>query len=166
MERWVQIEFDCLPLRSVGRLGYSDRRFADLPRFLRAGQSGVRKARIAQRVLPAQRALCFPPDQRPGPIGMLEFRFEGVVLTDDQDLHAMHADLEVELLGETCNWLTEPVVRWFQETVSRAVLVEFDRYIQAGDLERTRQRGHRKTASRQRRVRRLPGHVPVVRFPW
>jgi hypothetical protein len=31
-------------------------------------------------------------------------------------------------------------VAWFQETVQRAVMVEFDRYIAAGDLQKTIQR--------------------------
>jgi hypothetical protein len=46
----------------------------------------------------------------------------------------------VELLRETCDWLTEPVVQWFRETVPRTMVVEFDRYIAAGDLEKTRHR--------------------------
>jgi hypothetical protein len=41
---------------------------------------------------------------------------------------------------ETCEWLTEPVVQWFAETVPRSVAVEFDRYIEAGDLEKAKQR--------------------------
>jgi hypothetical protein len=72
--------------------------------------------------------------------GMLEFRFEGTVLTDEQDRHTARCDLHVELAQETCDWLTEPVVRWFQETVTHAVSVEFDRYIEAGDLEQAKQR--------------------------
>jgi hypothetical protein len=36
--------------------------------------------------------------------------------------------------------LTEPIVNWFRESVQHAVRVEFDRYIEAGDLEQTRQR--------------------------
>ena len=44
---------------------------------------------------------------------------------------------------ETCDWLTEPIVRWFAETVARAVRVEFDRYIAAGDLRKTIERMER-----------------------
>jgi hypothetical protein len=36
--------------------------------------------------------------------------------------------------------LTEPVVAWFETTVSRSVETEFDRYIAAGDLEQAKQR--------------------------
>jgi hypothetical protein len=36
--------------------------------------------------------------------------------------------------------LTGPVAAWFAETVSYAVRAEFDRYIAAGDLQRTIER--------------------------
>ena len=71
---------------------------------------------------------------------MLKFRFHGTILTDPDDQRTRGSDLEVELVAETCSWLTEPVVQWFAETVARAVEVEFDRYIQAGDLARTQER--------------------------
>ena len=44
------------------------------------------------------------------------------------------------LKRETCDWLTEPVVAWFRDTVRRAVMAEFDRYIEAGDLSRAKER--------------------------
>ena len=68
---------------------------------------------------------------------MVEFAFEGVVLTDADDLKTRQCDLEVRLLREVCDWLTAPAVAWLAETVKRAVLVEFDRYIAAGDLKKT-----------------------------
>jgi len=73
-------------------------------------------------------------------VGMIEFRFEGTVLTDQRDARAVRCDLDVELVRETCDWLTEPVVAWFRETVRQAVIVEFDRFITAGDLKRTIER--------------------------
>jgi hypothetical protein len=72
--------------------------------------------------------------------GMIAFRFEGVVFTDDSDSKARHATLRVTLDKETCSWLEQHVVKWFEETVSQAVIIEFDRYIGAGDPEQTRQR--------------------------
>ena len=50
--------------------------------------------------------------------GMLDFRFRGIVLTDPEDRRTRGSDLEVELVRETCAWLTEPVVQWFAETVA------------------------------------------------
>ncbi len=47
------------------------------------------------------------------------------------------AVIQVDLAAESCDWLTESVVAWLAETVSKSVAVEFDRYIAAGDLEKT-----------------------------
>ena len=47
------------------------------------------------------------------------------------------------LLRETCGWLSQPIVNFFAESVQHAVLVEFDRYIEAGDLSKTEERMHR-----------------------
>jgi hypothetical protein len=69
--------------------------------------------------------------------GAIEFRFEGTVFTDANDLNTVRSDLHVELVRETVDWLTEPVVHWFHESVSRAVVVEFNRFIANGDLAQT-----------------------------
>ena len=71
---------------------------------------------------------------------MLQFTFEGTLLTDAEDLHAKSSDLAVKLQKETCDWLVEPVVQWFHESVSHAVRAEFNRYIEAGDLDRAKER--------------------------
>ena len=44
------------------------------------------------------------------------------------------------MVGETCDWLTEPIVEWFASNVRRSVEVEFDKYIEVGDLERAHER--------------------------
>ena len=62
------------------------------------------------------------------------------ILTDTQDMHTLRCDLQVELIGETCEWLTASVVDWFAESVREAVKVEFDRFIAAGDLQKTIER--------------------------
>ena len=48
--------------------------------------------------------------------------------------------MDVNLVRETCDWLTQPDVAFFVRSVSPAALVEFNRYIAAGDLEKTKQR--------------------------
>jgi hypothetical protein len=73
-------------------------------------------------------------------VGMLEFRFTGTVITDSTDLQTERCDLEVELVRETCDWLTAPVVEWFQQSVQHSVRVEFDRFIEAGDLDKAKER--------------------------
>jgi hypothetical protein len=71
---------------------------------------------------------------------MMEFEFEGVVLTDEQDLSARSCELQVSLVRETCSWLNQAIVDWLAETVRRNVLIEFNRYISAGDLTKTLER--------------------------
>ncbi len=61
-------------------------------------------------------------------------------MTDEQDRQAKAVELTVKLDRETCGWLSEPIVGFLAESVQHAVLVEFNRYIEAGDLEKTEQR--------------------------
>ena len=61
-------------------------------------------------------------------------------MTDEADEKKKATHLSVQLVRETCDWLTEPVVAWFADTVRQAVVVEFDLYIAAGDLSRTKDR--------------------------
>lgn len=139
MNRWVEVSFDCLPLRSITRL--------DIP--LDASPAYRRRCERIKEAIQKHgthnayyvyNARCkYHLINREGE-GEIEFRFDGTVLTDQQDMSCRQCDLLVELAGETCEWLTEPVAQWFSESVSRAVAVEFDRYIAAGDLERTRER--------------------------
>lgn len=138
----VMIQFDCLPLRSLGRL--------DIP--LDASPAFEAKAERIKAALAKHgehnsfylhNASCCFRLTNDDCVGMLEFHFEGTVLTDPEDQHAESCDLQVELNRETCDWLTEPVVEWFRETVQHAVLIEFNRYIAAGDLQKTIERAAR-----------------------
>lgn len=139
MDRWVEITFDCLPLRSVGRLDipidaspkYRQRCAkikASIDKHGSYNTYFVYNARCIYRLVNS-------PD-----LGKLEFKFEGTIITDTDDQRCQHCDLEVHLHRETCDWLTEPIAAWFAETVPRSVAAEFDRYIEAGDLEQTRRR--------------------------
>ena len=139
MDRWVEIQFDCIPLRTVSRLDIP----IDASPIYRQRCERVKGA-IEKHGSHNSYYLCNArctfhllndPDR-----GRLSYRFEGTLLTDAADLRTQQTDLEIQLEGETCDWLTEPVTQWFMETVARAVAVEFDRYIAAGDLERTRER--------------------------
>jgi hypothetical protein len=154
MNRFVEIEFDCLPLRSVGRL--------DIPIDA--------SPKYRQRCLEIKRAIekhgshntyylynagcVFHLTNREN-FGTLEFQFEGTVITDASDMHAQYADLTVELSRETCDWLTAPVVEWFTQSVQHALCVDFDRYIEAGDLARTKER----MAKLQAEIEKSGGHV-------
>ena len=88
-------------------------------------------------------------------VGMLEFEFEGTAITDEADQTTTAAALEITLKRETCDWLTEPVVTWFRDTVRRAVMAEFDRYIEAGDLAKAKERMQKLQAE----MEKSGGHV-------
>ncbi len=154
MNRFVEITFDCLPLRSVGRL--------DIP--LDASPKYRERCERIKHALEKHgshnsyflhNAGCIFHLTNQADFGTLEFRFEGTVLTDGQDRETTAADLDVKLVRETCDWLTEPVVAWFRESVSKAVMVEFDRYIAAGDLEQAKAR----IAAMQARADQTGGYV-------
>jgi hypothetical protein len=139
MTQFVEITFDCLPLRSVGRM--------DVP-IDASPKYRARCERIKHQLQTfgshntyyLYNAQCvFHLTNRPE-LGLLEFRFDGTVMTDASDQKTQDCNLHVELVRETCDWLTEPIVAWFRDTVGKAVAAEFDLYIAAGDLEQTKQR--------------------------
>jgi len=139
VDRYVEITFDCLPLRSLGRV---DIPLDASPKF-RAKCERIKQALATHGTLNSyylHNASCVFRLTNSPTLGMLEFDFEGTVLTDDADRTTRAADLAVDLKRETCDWLTEPVVAWFKESARRAVMAEFDRYIEAGDLNRTKER--------------------------
>jgi hypothetical protein len=139
MTRYAEITFDCLPLRSVGRL---DIPLDASPKF-RARCERIKAAietHGSHNSFYLYNAGCTYHLTNSEEVGMLQFRFDGTVLTDETDQKTVQAYLDVELVRETCDWLTEPIVRWFTETVPRSVMVEFDRYIAVGDLQQTIER--------------------------
>ncbi len=137
--RPVDISFDCVPLRSMARLDPP----LDASPGLVAKYSRIKEAIAEHGTYNSyylHNATCrFFVTNDPGN-GLIAFKFEGVVFTDETDSRARHASLKVTLDKETCPWLEQHVVKWFEETVSYAVLVEFDRYIGVGDPEQTKKR--------------------------
>lgn len=146
MERFVEITFDCLPLRSVGRrdipLDASPAFRALCERILAALD-----AHGAHNTYYLYNATCRFHLLNHPTLGMLEFRFEGTAFTGPDDRQTERCDLRVELVRETCDWLTEPVVAWFHDTVVHAVRTEFDRYIAAGDLGKAIERAEKLQAA-------------------
>lgn len=139
MTGWVDIRFDCLPMRSIPRL--------DAP--LDASPKFIEKVSRIKRALERHgtfntyylhNATCTFHLTNDVSIGTIEFRFEGTAFTDETDSKSLRVELEVHLERETCSWLNQSIVDWLSESVSHAVMVEFDRYIAAGDLQRTRER--------------------------
>jgi hypothetical protein len=139
MGSWVEISFDCLPFRSVGRMDIPIDASPVYRRKLERIKAALDK-HGAHNTYYLHHAQCVFHVLNDAKLGQIRFAFEGTVLTDASDERCQQCDLEVELVGDTCDWLTEPVARWFAETVSHAVAYEFDRYIAAGDLQQTRER--------------------------
>ena len=137
--RPVDITFDCTPLRSMARLDPPlDASPGLTAKYLRIKAAIAEHGTFNSYYL--HNASCrFFVTNDPGN-GMIAFKFEGVVFTDDSDTRARHASLNVTLHKETCPWLEQHVVKWFEETVSHAVIIEFNRYIGAGDPAQTKKR--------------------------
>ncbi len=131
--RWVEVVFDCLPLRSVARTDVP----IDASPKLAAKMLRIKAAIDKHGTLNSyylHNASCTFHFTNDPLDGMVQFSFEGVVMTDTRDLEAKSADLKVELARETCSWINQTIVDWLNTTVPRAVRVEFNRYIGAGDL--------------------------------
>jgi hypothetical protein len=138
----VDIAFDCLPLRSVGRV---DVPLDATPAFRRRCehlQQAIEK-HGSENAYFLYNTRCVYRLANSDVHNMLRFSFEGTVLTDRGDCQARDADLAIELAAETCGTVPPDVLAWLRGIVHRAVLIEFDRFITAGQLaERIRQVGH------------------------
>ena len=139
MERWVEISFDCMPLRSIGRMDIPIDASPRYRQFCETVKAAIEKHGSHNSYFLYNAACKYHLTNDPGR-GLIDFKFQGTVLTNQDDTKTTHCDLEVELSGETCEWLTSPIVEWFSKTVERAVAVEFDRYMAAGDLAQTKAR--------------------------
>lgn len=137
--RWVEVAFDCVPMRSVSRLDAPiDASPKYQQKFLRL-KSAIEKHGTHNSYY-LHNATCTYHLTNDPLLGMMQFDFEGVVLTCDKDLQVRSCDLEIDLTRETCSWLNQSIVDWLSETVQRNVMIEFERYIAAGDLSRTLER--------------------------
>jgi hypothetical protein len=136
MSQYVDIEFECLPLRSVGRL---DIPIDASPKY-RARCERIKHAietHGSHNTYFLYNGKCtFHLTNQPE-LGMVQFGFDGTALTDESDRKTLRCDLAITLERETCDWLTAPATAWLTETVSQAVRAEFDLFIAAGDLEQT-----------------------------
>ena len=139
MERWVEISFDCLPLRSVARFDIPIDASPRYRQFCEAVKSAIERHGSHNSFYLYNASCKFHVTNDPNR-GAIEFRFRGTILTNSDDTAAKRCDLEVELAGETCEWLNTPIVEWFEQSVARAVAIEFDRYIQSTDLDQTKAR--------------------------
>jgi hypothetical protein len=133
MQPNVDIAFDCLPLRSVGRV--------DVP--LDASPAFRARCEELQRAIDTHgtenayflyNTRCVFRLANSEVENMVRFTFDGTLLTDRSDYKADRAELAIELAAETCGTIPPDVLAWFRGVVRRAVLIEFDHFIAAGSL--------------------------------
>ena len=137
--KWVDIEFDCLPLRSVTRIDVPVDASPAYEQFVLRVKAAMAKHGTHNTYYLHQGTCTYHLTNDPAH-GTVAFKFEGTLLTGEKDQSTKAVDIAVRLDGETCGWLSEPIVGFLAESVQHAVLVEFDRYMAAGDLEKTEQR--------------------------
>lgn len=135
----VAIDFDCTPLRSVPRfdipLDASPGYRARVERFQKAiARHGTRNTYYLTN------ASCTFRFTNEPDVGWVRFAVEGTVITDESDTKTVGSDLDIRLDKETCDWLTQPAVKWLTLSAKHAVEAEFNRYIAAGDLSRALER--------------------------
>lgn len=138
-KNWVEIEFECLPLRSISRLDVPVDASPAYEQFVLRIKAAMNKHGSFNTYYLHRGTCVYHLTNDPG-IGTVSFRFEGTVMTDQQDARTRAVDVDVKLGSETCSWLSEPFVEFLSESVRRALLVEFDRYIAAGDLQKAEER--------------------------
>jgi hypothetical protein len=132
-ESVIDIAFDCLPLRSVSRLDVP----LDASDALRRRAERI-KAAIeafgAERTYFLHNAHCIFRFANSEVDGICRLDFDGFVRTDAGDRRCEQTLLEIRLVSETCGGVPEPVQAWLVERVRRAVAIEFDRFLAAGQL--------------------------------
>jgi hypothetical protein len=144
----IDISFICIPLRGVGRfdppVDATEEQWNQWNRLHKAlNKHG------AFNTFYLRDGRCVFHLTNDEAVGMVSFLFEGTVFTDPEDRKTIGSDLEIQFEGESCDWLTAAAVAWLLETVRHAVRVEFDRYISAGDLQKTMERLQRIEAESQ-----------------
>src|SRR4051812_12485183 len=141
MQPVVDIAFDCLPLRSIARVDIP----IDASPPLRARSERLRQAlnsHSGENAYFLYNTRCTYRLANSDIENMLRFSFDGTVLTDRSDLKADRADLNIVLTAETCGGVPPAALDWLRGIIQRAVLIEFDRFIEDGQLaERIRQLG-------------------------
>jgi hypothetical protein len=131
----IEIVFDCLPLRSLGRLDVpldASEEFRERAERIKAALAEFGAERTYY-LYNAHLVFRFANSEIDG---ACRFEFEGIVRTDAGDRKTVDAQLDVRLVSETCGGVPAEVGPWLIDQVRRAVTVEFDRFIAAGELER------------------------------
>jgi hypothetical protein len=130
------IHFDCLPFRRVSHAGMPldapDEQIALWKRF----RAAMSKHGTENTYFLYNADCTFHLTNGPG--GRLRFLYEGTVRTDEADAQPVEADLACRLAdNDLALPLSDAVLAFFQSVVRRAVMDEFQLFIDAGNLKRT-----------------------------
>jgi hypothetical protein len=139
MPNWVDVSFDCRPLRTIGRLDVPLDASPKFRQFCERVKSAIERHGSFNTYYLYNGRCAYHLSNDPN-VGTIEYRFEGTAFTDEADERTVRCDLNVDDAGDTCDWLTQPIDDWLRATVERSVRVEFDRYISAGDLSKAVER--------------------------
>jgi hypothetical protein len=136
MDGFIEIAFDCLPLRSVGRIDVP----LDASPALRTRRERLKQAIETHGTANTYYlfdAHCVFRLANSEIEGMVRFNFDGTVFTDASDARTSRVDLRISLVAETCGGVPAEILPWLTRQVENAVRIEFDRYIAAGSLQET-----------------------------
>ena len=131
----VTIVFECLPFRLVGHAGMpldaSDEQQALWRRF----RAAMAKHGTANTYFLYNADCTFRLSNAEG--NSVRFIFEATVRTDEKDSHPVHIDIACRLAEtEFPKPFAPAALDFFREALRRAVLVEFQLFINAGNLKR------------------------------
>jgi hypothetical protein len=134
MQPVVDIAFDCLPLRSIGRVDVPlDASAAFRHRCERLQHAIARHG--TDRAYYLYNGRCTYRLANSDIDNMLRFSFDGTLLTDRSDGKADRTDLDIKLTAETCGGVPPAAVDWLRGVVEKAILIEFNHFIAAGHLQ-------------------------------
>jgi hypothetical protein len=134
----VLIQFDCYPFRSATRLDIPMDAPEEFQELCRRFVMALRQHGTSHTYYLHSATVEFRLSNGPG--ARVKFAFEGTAWTDAEDRKTTRLDIATRLLESDFGPLEAEVERFFVEAVEQAVTAEFDRYIEAGELEKSVQR--------------------------
>ena len=131
----VTIVYECLPFRLVGHAGMpldaSEEQMALWRRF----RAAMAKHGTGNTYFLYNADCTFRLTNGPG--GFVRFLFEATVRTNEKDERPVDIDFACQLAGTDFDQPLDPaVIGFFHQAVRRAVLAEFQLFIDAGNLKR------------------------------
>lgn len=135
MAEAVSILFECLPFRLVGHMGMPLDASEEQAALWRRFRAALAKHGNENTYFLYNADCTFRLSN--GPDGSIRFVFEATVKTDAKDEHPVDIDLACRLAESDVELPTSTaVLEFFRGAVRRAVLAEFQLFIDAGNLKR------------------------------